>query len=237
MCSSSGHGRSRTGSRRASRVSRPRRRDLLRAAAILGDRTELSLAAALAGTWSRGAAADGRQRTRSSRSAPAREPARVHTSRRPQRGSRGHERRRAHERAPPGRRDAARARGAAGTGRHLPRSNDSRRRSVRRRRRCGARRSGRLAQGAPEAAAAYLPRALEEPPADEERAEVLGELGIAETQADVVGAASTLSQAIVELAIADARYERTSCSPTRTMLTIIPAERAGESAELLQETE
>ena len=38
-----------------------------------------------------------------------------------------------------------------------------------------------LAQGAPEAAAAYLRRALDEPPERTERAEVLGELGIAET--------------------------------------------------------
>jgi tetratricopeptide (TPR) repeat protein len=39
-----------------------------------------------------------------------------------------------------------------------------------------------LSQGAPEAAVAYLRRALEEPPEPEQRCEVLAELGIAETE-------------------------------------------------------
>ena len=56
-----------------------------------------------------------------------------------------------------------------------------------------------FAQGAPEAAVAYLRRALEEPPDSEDRAEVLGELGFAETHTDAVAAAEHLSQAIAEL--------------------------------------
>lgn len=40
-----------------------------------------------------------------------------------------------------------------------------------------------LSQGAPEAAVAYLRRALDEPPASDVRGDVLGELGMAETQA------------------------------------------------------
>jgi len=54
-----------------------------------------------------------------------------------------------------------------------------------------------LSQGAPEAAVAYLRRALEEPPEPEERRDVLGELGIAESGTfDVAEATEHLRQSI-----------------------------------------
>lgn len=88
-----------------------------------------------------------------------------------------------------------------------------------------------LAQGAPEAAAAYLQRALDEPPPDEERAHVLGDLGIAETHSDVVGAASRLGASLKQ--VADVEIRPDVVLAYARMLTIIPAGRAGESAELL----
>ena len=65
-----------------------------------------------------------------------------------------------------------------------------------------------FAQGAPEAAAAYLRRALEEPPDSDDRAEVLAELGFAETHTDAVAAAEHLSQAIAELERSNAANKR-----------------------------
>jgi DNA-binding CsgD family transcriptional regulator len=55
-------------------------------------------------------------------------------------------------------------------------------------------------QGAPEAAVAYLQRALREPPASADRADVLGELGIAETDAfQAAGAAEHLRESLAHL--------------------------------------
>ena len=90
-----------------------------------------------------------------------------------------------------------------------------------------------FARGAPEAAAAYLCRALEEPPDGEDRAEVLGELGFVETHTDPLAAAEHLSQAIAGLN-----------DPTRRMNAVLGyahvlnlfGRRVGESAELLRET-
>ena len=53
-----------------------------------------------------------------------------------------------------------------------------------------------LAQGAPQAARAYLRRALDEPPAPAERAELLRALGVAELHVDAYAAAEHLEQAI-----------------------------------------
>src|SRR3954470_10599452 len=56
-----------------------------------------------------------------------------------------------------------------------------------------------LAQGAAPAAAAYLGRALAEPPCSEERARVLYELGVAELQNGAAESARHLAQAVEEL--------------------------------------
>lgn len=68
-----------------------------------------------------------------------------------------------------------------------------------------------LAQGAPEAATAYLSRALVEPPADEDRGHVLLELGVAEARTRAADAASHLLEAIDLIddddALADAAIE------------------------------
>ena len=88
-----------------------------------------------------------------------------------------------------------------------------------------------LAQGAPEAATAYLRRALDEPPEASDRADVLGDLGIAETHTDVVGAAAHLAAALGE--VDDLGIRPDVVFAYARMLTIIPTGRAGESAELL----
>jgi DNA-binding CsgD family transcriptional regulator len=89
-----------------------------------------------------------------------------------------------------------------------------------------------LAQGAPEAATAYLRRALEEPPEARDRADVLGELGIAETHTDVVGAAAHLAAALGE--VDDLGTRPDVVFAYARMLTMIPTGRVGESAELLR---
>ncbi len=88
-----------------------------------------------------------------------------------------------------------------------------------------------LAQGAPEAAAGYLRRALEEPPENGERADVLGDLGIAETHSDVIGAAARLAASLGEADDVGSRPDVVLAYAR--MLTIIPTGHAGESAELL----
>src|SRR3954470_8154996 len=88
-----------------------------------------------------------------------------------------------------------------------------------------------LTQGAPEAAAAYLRRALDEPPETCDRADVLGELGIAETHTDVLGAAAHLAAALG--AVDDVGIRPDVVFAYARMLTIIPTGRAGEAAELL----
>ena len=88
-----------------------------------------------------------------------------------------------------------------------------------------------LTQGAPEAATTYLRRALDEPPETCDRAEVLGDLGIAETHTDVVGAATHLAAALGE--VGDVGIRPDVVFAYARMLTIIPKGRVGESAELL----
>lgn len=56
-----------------------------------------------------------------------------------------------------------------------------------------------LRQGAPEAAVAYLRRALDEPPALAERADVLYELGVAELNTDASAAMEHLERAVEEI--------------------------------------
>ena len=68
-------------------------------------------------------------------------------------------------------------------------------------------RSRSLAQGAAPAAAAYLRRALEEPPRPEERARVLYELGVAELQSGAAESARHLREAVDELEDATASPE------------------------------
>jgi DNA-binding CsgD family transcriptional regulator len=88
-----------------------------------------------------------------------------------------------------------------------------------------------LSQGAPEAAVAYLRRALAEPPPAEERLEVLAELGIAETvlfEADA--AADHLRQALDEL---DDIVERPDLVLAYVYAAMPLAGRTGEAVELL----
>ena len=56
-----------------------------------------------------------------------------------------------------------------------------------------------LAHGAPDASTAYLRRALEEPPALEERGDLLGELGVAEMTIDARSSAEHLRQSLDEI--------------------------------------
>src|SRR5215211_1380827 len=56
-----------------------------------------------------------------------------------------------------------------------------------------------LAQGAPEAAVAYLRRALEEPPPSEQRVDVLYELGVAELNSNAAEASEHLREAVAAL--------------------------------------
>jgi DNA-binding CsgD family transcriptional regulator len=56
-----------------------------------------------------------------------------------------------------------------------------------------------MAQGAPEAAVAYLRRALEEPPAPEERLDVLHQLGIAQLNTSVAAGSDYLRRSLAEL--------------------------------------
>jgi DNA-binding CsgD family transcriptional regulator len=90
-----------------------------------------------------------------------------------------------------------------------------------------------LAQGAPEAATAYLRRALKEPPDGEDRAEALGELGFAETHTDPMAAAEHLSQAITEL---EDPTRRTNAVLAYAHVLNLFGTRVRESVRLLQET-
>jgi DNA-binding CsgD family transcriptional regulator len=90
-----------------------------------------------------------------------------------------------------------------------------------------------FAQGAPEAAVAYLRRVLEEPPDAADRAEVLGELGLAETHTDAVAAAGHLRQAIDGL---DDPARRTQTVLAYAHMLNLFGRQVGESAELLRET-
>jgi tetratricopeptide (TPR) repeat protein len=89
-----------------------------------------------------------------------------------------------------------------------------------------------LAQGAPEAAVAYLSRALEEPPQPEERADVLGALGIAETRTvEASRAADHLSEAFAELGDVALRPDLVLAYAQLAMF----AERRPEAVKLLQQ--
>ena len=90
-----------------------------------------------------------------------------------------------------------------------------------------------FAQGAPEAAVAYLRRALAEPPAAADRAEVLGELGLAETHTDPIAAAGHLRQAIDGL---DDPARRTQAVLAYAHTLNLFGRQVSESAELLRET-
>jgi DNA-binding CsgD family transcriptional regulator len=94
-----------------------------------------------------------------------------------------------------------------------------------------ARRS--LSRGAPEAAVTYLRRALSEPPESDQRAEVLAELGIAETENyEAETAAGHLRQALDEL---DGLTERPDLVLAYAYAMTPLADRAGEAVGLLTE--
>ena len=205
--------------------------DLLRAAAILGDRTELPLAAALAGTNPGTAltAASALVRADLLRNENplefthpvVRSAVLEHMS--------ADERTRAHREAAALLLDRGAFPEQAAT--YLVRTIPSGDRFVVATLRRAAERS--FAQGAPEAAVAYLRRALEEPPVGEDRAEVLGELGFAETHTDPLAAAEHLSQAIAEL---HDPTRRTNAVLAYAHVLNLFGRRVRESAELLQET-
>ena len=90
-----------------------------------------------------------------------------------------------------------------------------------------------LSQGAPEAAVAYLRRALDEPPDRTERAEILCELGLAEMHTDAIAAAEHLHRAIAEL---DDPKLRTVAVVAYAHALNMFGRRVVESAELLQRT-
>jgi DNA-binding CsgD family transcriptional regulator len=88
-----------------------------------------------------------------------------------------------------------------------------------------------LSQGAPEAAVAYLRRALAEPPPAQERFEVLAELGIAETGLfEAAAAAGHLRQALDEL---DDIAERPDLVLAYVYAVMPLAGRTAEAVELL----
>jgi class 3 adenylate cyclase/DNA-binding CsgD family transcriptional regulator len=90
-----------------------------------------------------------------------------------------------------------------------------------------------LAQGAPEAAIAYLRRALDEPPTPEQRVDVLAELGAAEDQTfEVDPAAEHLSEALAALEDLAARPDLVlAYAHALSML----ADHAPEAVELVQQ--
>lgn len=90
-----------------------------------------------------------------------------------------------------------------------------------------------FAQGATEAAVAYLRRALEEPPDAADRREILGELGLAETHTDPRAAAGHLRQAIDGL---DDPARRTEAVLAYAHTLNLFGRQVSESAELLRET-
>jgi len=89
-----------------------------------------------------------------------------------------------------------------------------------------------LALGAPEVAAGYLRRALDEPPRPQERAHVLGELGVVQTHTHASEAADHLRQALAELGEADYPEFAIAYAHSLMMLT----EKTKEVVELLDRT-
>src|SRR3954468_1976987 len=96
--------------------------------------------------------------------------------------------------------------------------------------RSAARRS--LTRGAPQAAVAYLRRALEEPPQAAERAELLYELGVAELNSDAAEASEHLRQAVVTLTDAADRPDIVLAYSH----SLIATDRTEEATRLLQTT-
>ena len=93
--------------------------------------------------------------------------------------------------------------------------------------------SNSLAQGAPDASVVYLRRALEEPPALEERGDLLGELGIAEMTIDARSSADHLRQSLDEIHDPTRRPEIVIAYANTLNLE---GRRRRESADLLQRT-
>ena len=93
--------------------------------------------------------------------------------------------------------------------------------------------SNSLAQGAPDASVVYLRRALEEPPALEERGDLLGELGIAEMTIDARSSAEHLRQSLDEIHDPTRRPEIVIAYANTLNLE---GRRRRESADLLQRT-
>jgi DNA-binding CsgD family transcriptional regulator len=93
--------------------------------------------------------------------------------------------------------------------------------------------SSSLAQGAPDASVAYLRRALEEPPAPEERGDLLGELGIAEMTIDARSSADHLRQSLEGIRDPTRRPEIVIAYANTLNLE---GHRRRESADLLQRT-
>jgi DNA-binding CsgD family transcriptional regulator len=90
-----------------------------------------------------------------------------------------------------------------------------------------------LGQGAPDASVAYLRRALQEPPALEERGDLLGELGIAEMTIDARSSAEHLRQALDEI---DDVTRRADIVIAYANTLNLEGHRRKESADLLQRT-
>ena len=202
---------------------------LLRAAAILGDRSELSLAAALAGTDPAAALTAASALVRADLLRYENPIEFIHPVVRSSvlESMSADESTRAHRRAAELLLDRGALPEQAAT--YLVRAIPSGDQFVVATLRRAAERS--LAQGAPEAAVGYLRRALDEPPPDGARADVLGDLGIAETHSDVIGAANRLAASLGE--VDDVGIRPDVVLAYARMLTIIPSWRAGESAELL----
>jgi DNA-binding CsgD family transcriptional regulator len=205
--------------------------DLLRAAAILGDRTELSLAAALAGLEPKAALT----------AASALVSADVLRHENPVEFTHpvvrtavlaemtADERTRAHRHAAQIllERGARFEQAATYLIRTIPASDpfvvDTLRRAA----------ESSLAQGAPDASVAYLRRALEEPPTPGERGDLLGELGIAEMTIDATSSADHLRQSLDELNDPTRRPEIVVAYANTLNLF---GHRRRESAELLRLT-
>jgi DNA-binding CsgD family transcriptional regulator len=205
--------------------------DLLRAAAILGDRTELPLAAALAGIDPGAAltAASALVRADLLRHENPLEFTHPVVRSAVLNDMSADERTRAHRKAAALLLDRGAVPEQAAT--YLVRTFPSGDRFVVATLRRAAERS--FLQGAPEAAVVYLRRALAEPPDRDDRAEVLAELGFAETHTDPVAAAEHLSEAIAEL---NDPTRRTNAVLAYAHVLNMFGTRVRESAALLQET-
>jgi DNA-binding CsgD family transcriptional regulator len=90
-----------------------------------------------------------------------------------------------------------------------------------------------LAHGAPEAAVAYLRRVLDEPPERADRGDVLGDLGIAAMHVDAIGAAEYLRDALEELSDVTLRPD-VVLAYAKAQVLLGGLGRARESAQLLQ---